>query len=321
MNHFVNITADFIKHLTFEDYSTKDMSLKQKLKERPALYNLILSVLNSVDYFNIRFRMLFPKYQITENWKKRSNLVRESEDNQRITHTADAGQIKHDHQVMHNGLKISLASYYDYGNTVLIRDNRGVHEPQEEFAFQEVLKQMPEGSSMLELGSFWAFYSMWFAHEVKGARCIMVEPDPHKMNFGKLNFKLNGLKGHFEPGYIDKDTDLKPRIPVLSVDFLIKKHNIDFLHVLHSDIQGFELKMLKGAATALKEKKIGFVFISTHSNELHEQCSKELTDNGYEIVCSANLDESYSWDGLLVAKKKGFTNLEVLNISKRTIRK
>lgn len=297
------------------------MSLKQKLKRQPALYNIILSVLNSIDYFNIRFRLLFPKYKVTEAWKKRSELVRESEDNKKIIRVPDAGSIKHDHQVMHNGLKISLASYYDYGNTVLIRDNKGVHEPQEEYVFQEVLKHMPEGSVMLELGSFWAFYSMWFAHEVRNARCIMIEPDPHKMNFGKLNFKLNDLKGTFRLGYIDKVTDLKPGIPILSVDHLIKEYNIDFLHVLHSDIQGFELNMLKGASKALKEQKIGFVFISTHSNQLHDECTKELLGYDYQIVSSANLDESYSWDGLLVAKKKNFTNLDHLDISKRLVRK
>src|SRR5690349_12506355 len=147
------------------------MGLKQKLKNRPALYTGILSVLNLVDYFNIRFRMLFPKYQITPIWKQRADLVKLSSDNSKIHHVSDAGAVKHDHQVMHNGLKISLASYYDYGNTILIRDNKGVHEPQEEFVFQEVLKHVPENGTMLELGSFWAFYSMWFANDVKGARC------------------------------------------------------------------------------------------------------------------------------------------------------
>jgi hypothetical protein len=293
------------------------MSLKQKLKNRPALYNAMLSVLNAVDYFNIRFRSSFPKYKITDTWKRRAELVRQSPDNEKIHHVADAGQVRHDHQVMHNGLKISLASYYDYGNTVLIRDNRGVHEPQEEYVFQEVLKHIPEGGTMLELGSYWAFYSLWFAHDIKNARCYMVEPDPHKMNFGKLNFKMNGLTGTFELGFIDGAATLSPAIPVYTVDYLMAKHRITFLNVLHSDIQGYEANMLRGAAETFKKNRVGYVFLSTHSNALHEECRELLTGYGMEIVCSANLDESYSWDGLLVAKSTRTPGPNQIAISKR----
>ena len=293
------------------------MSLKQKLKNRPALYSGLLSVLNAVDYFNIRFRWAFPKYKITDTWKRRAELVQLSPDNDRIHHVADAGQVKHDHQVMHNGLKISLASYYDYGNTVLIRDNRGVHEPQEEYVFQEVLKHIPRGGTMLELGSFWAFYSLWFAHEVKNAQCYMVEPDPHKMNFGKLNFKLNGLKGTFDLGFIDGRGTLSEPIPTYTVDYLLAKHRIPFLNILHSDIQGYEANMLRGAEESFRKKRIGYAFISTHSNALHDECHELLTGYGMEIVCSANLDESYSWDGLLVAKSPHAAGPNTLAISKR----
>lgn len=46
------------------------MSIKQKLKARPRLYEGILTVLNALDYFAIRFRLLFPSYKLTDNWKK-----------------------------------------------------------------------------------------------------------------------------------------------------------------------------------------------------------------------------------------------------------
>lgn len=290
------------------------MSLKQKLKNRPALYNMLLHILNTFDYFNFRFRIQFPKYKITETWKNRIDLVCKSPDNAKIRHVQNSGKIMHDHQVMHNGIKICLASYYDYGNTILIRENKGVHEPQEEYAFQQVLPLLPAGSVMLELGSYWAFYSMWFANTVHNARCIMVEPDPHKMNFGKLNFKLNNLKGTFDLGFINDVTNLSLTIPVYSVDYLMEKHNLSFIHILHSDIQGYEFNMLNGASKALQNKQIGFIFISTHSNELHRQCHDLIKESGYDILCSANLDESYSWDGLLVAQKKNFSPLTTIDI-------
>ncbi|MBI1770581.1 MAG: FkbM family methyltransferase [Bacteroidetes bacterium] len=293
------------------------MGFKQRIKKFPQVYSAILFVLNLINYFDKRFWLKFPKYQITPLWRKRADIVKLSPDNKRIEIIEDAGKIFKDYQLMHNGLKIGLGSYYDYGNTVLLQENRGVHEPQEEFAFQEVLKIIPPGSVMMELGSFWAFYSMWFASQIKNAKCIMIEPDPYKMNFGKLNFKMNNLLGIFELGFITDKTNLSKSIPDYSVDFLLQKYKIDFLHLLHSDIQGYEAKMLEGAGHALSEKKIGFVFISTHGNDLHRECESILRAHGYEILCSAYLNESYAWDGVIVAKAKNYLGDIKIEISKR----
>jgi len=293
------------------------MSIKQRLKNYPGIYGLMLSVLNAINYFNIRFNMVFPSYTVSEQWKKRIALAKQSADNARIVTVPDAGKIFRDHQRMHNGLKITLGSYYDYGNTVLMRENKGVHEPQEEYVFQEILKTLPENACMMELGSYWAFYSMWFASAVKMPTCIMVEPDPHKMNFGKLNFKLNGFKGTFDLGFIDQHTDLKKNIPVYSVDHLMEKHRVKFLHVLHSDIQGYEYKMLHGAAESFRANKIGYVFISTHSNDIHYECLEFLRAQSFNIICSADLDETYSWDGLIVAKHPSMSGPSSIEISKR----
>jgi hypothetical protein len=297
------------------------MNMRQILKKKPALYAVFLYVLNSINYFNRRFNFFFPNYKVTEVWKKRIEFVMQSEDNDKILRSKDAGYIYKNYQIMHNGLKIILGSYYDYGNAILLKKNRGVHEPQEEYVFQEVLKHMPENGCMLELGSYWAFYSMWFASKIKNARCIMIEPDPHKMNFGRTNFKLNKLKGDFDLGLISDHVDLNSNIPIYSVDYLMKKHSVAFLHVLHSDIQGYEYAMLQGSIESIESHKIGYIFISTHSNELHQQCFDFLVNHDFDIISSANLDETFSWDGLLVAKSKSFTGVSTMEISKRTLHK
>lgn len=295
------------------------MPLKQWLKNRPKLYNLLLFILNNINYFNIRFNASFPSYRLTERWRERINLVKTCPDNEKLHHAAEAGNIFKNYQVMHNGLKIMLGSYYDYGNTILLQENRGVHEPQEEYVFQEVLKHLPEKAVMFELGSYWAFYSMWFAKEIKDARCHMVEPDPHKMNFGKLNFKLNQLSGIFDLGFIDEYTNVGQNIPTYNVDYLVRKHKVDFIHVLHSDIQGYEYKMLKGATQSIRENRIGYIFISTHSNLLHQQCAELLLQQNFDIVCSVDLDQTFSWDGLLVAKSKFIDGPERIEISARNL--
>lgn len=295
----------------------KGMGLKQKIKNLPLLYNAILSILNSLNYFNRRFHSRFPNYKLTPYWETRIATVMKSEDNARLHHVEDAGKVFSDHQLVHNGLKITLGSYYDYGNTHLLIRNRGVHEPQEEVAFGEILPFIPNGGSMMELGSYWAFYSMWFASKVQDSHCIMIEPDPHKMNFGKLNFKLNGLSGTFDSGFITDQPNLKSNIPFYSVDYLMEKYEISKLNILHSDIQGYELKMLEGCKNALLLQLIDYFFISTHSNDLHEACKENLRSHSYVILCDANLDESYSVDGLIVARRVGLEGPEKINISIR----
>lgn len=276
------------------------MSIKQRLKKYPDIYLILMRILNRLNYFNIRFNYFFPSYTQSDTWKKRTALVLQSPDNERIPRAEHAGELFNDHQRMHNGLKITLGSYYDYGNTILLQKNKGVHEPQEEYIFQEILKRIPEGSTMIELGSYWAFYSMWFASFIKDARCFMIEPDPHKINFGQLNFKLNKLKGTFLSGFIS-DAYKKASVPQYSVDYLMKHFKLDNLAILHSDIQGYEVNMLKGATDVLKNRKVDYIFISTHSNALHLECISILKANDYSIVCDADLDGSYSSDGLIVA--------------------
>jgi len=64
---------------------------------------------------------------------------------------------------LHNGHNVPLCgkhAYYNQFSHILVL-NRGVHEPLEEYVFQEVLKVLPESPLMLELGAYWGHYSMW----------------------------------------------------------------------------------------------------------------------------------------------------------------
>jgi hypothetical protein len=77
--------------------------------------------------------------------------------------------------------------------------------------------------------------------------------------------------------------------------------------------------MLGGAEGLLTESRIDYVFISTHSNDLHYGCADVLTGHDYEILCSADRDETYSLDGLLVARKRGCPGPPSLTISKKPL--
>jgi hypothetical protein len=77
------------------------------------------------------------------------------------------------------------------------------------------------------------------------------------------------------------------------------------------------MDMLRGASRMLREQRIDFIFISTHSNELHAGCIKSLESYNYQILADANLSETYSYDGVIVAKSARRLRPERLNITRK----
>ena len=71
-------------------------------------------------------------------------------------------------QIMHNGVQVVADGYYGAWMTKLIELCSGHHEPQEERIFHEVVSRLPPGGTMLEVGGFWAYYSIWFLCAARG---------------------------------------------------------------------------------------------------------------------------------------------------------
>lgn len=231
------------------------------------------------------------------------------------------------YQIMHNGIKILKDCYYGTWMTTLIELSRGHHEPQEEKAFYEVLPYIPHEAVMIELGSYWGYYSMWFQQKIRGARNFLIEPDPKNLIIGKKNFELNQMKGCFTQAMIGAiSQELKTftdwdfhtyDVKQISIDDFAAENKIDFIHMLHSDIQGAEVEMLKGCQRLLAEKRIGYFFISTHRGK-HEECIKILKEANLEILLSITREESFSADGLIVAKLPVVNGPKRLDVSRRT---
>lgn len=266
------------------------------------------------------YRSLLPLNGYSEEdkqmWLGRIQKVKSSSDNPKIQKVPEAGLLKASKLVMHNGLVIDPLSYYGAPVMRMLMENKAVHEPQEEYVFQEVLKQLPENATMVELGCYWGFYSMWFNQKIKGARNVLI--DNHDgVERARANFKMNGLKAEFLEGYIGKPNSSSP-IRVYNVDEICSIKNIEFIDVLHSDIQGFELEMLESMPEQLNQKKIGYIFISTHSNDLHYQCIAFLEKQNFKIVCHADLDRSFSEDGLIVARSPSYKGIDSIEISHYT---
>jgi hypothetical protein len=254
--------------------------------------------------------------QIDSDWERRIADAVECPDNDRIPRCADAGELSGSCITMHNGIRIRALSYYGAGILNLLIKNKGVHEPQEELAFQEVLTCLPPCAVMIELGAYWGFYSLWFASAVKNPTCYLIEPDPRNIESGKQNFKLNGKKGVFYKAAAgDLATTLLRTGRLITLDAFCKRQQLSRIDILHADIQGAELAMLKGASSLLSERKIDYIFISSHSNSLHYECLDYLTKYGYVVLCSADCDQTYSYDGLLVVKRGNLEHPEKISIA------
>ena len=103
----------------------------------------------------------------------------------------DSGGIKL--QVMHNGLKVVEGCYYGEWMTEVIKRCRGHHEPQEEKAFEIINNLIGHSGFMIELGCFWAYYSLWFLSKSKHRSAVGLEPEPDHIKFGLQNAEINHL--------------------------------------------------------------------------------------------------------------------------------
>lgn len=248
-------------------------------------------------------------------WRDRINDVISSPDNAHIPRHPSAGQLKGYTITMHKGVQVCANGYYGAGILNMLIENRGVHEPQEERAFDLIIRLLPDECSMLELGAYWGFYSLSLLQERPRATCFLVEPETFNLVSGRINFRLNGKKGNFTQASVDRKPQDHPR--TISVDSFCREHKIDHLHILHADIQGYELAMLEGAKGFLAGGNADFVFISTHSAKLHVDCIEELESLGYIILADADMEETFSCDGLIVAKHRSIENPKVIEISKK----
>ena len=82
----------------------------------------------------------------------------------------------------------------------------------------------------------------------------------------------------------------------------MQKQAISKIDILHADIQGYEVEMLQSCSKSLASRTIDFLFISTHSQELHDGTIDLLRRSDYRIDISADVDEgTTSFDGFVLA--------------------
>ena len=207
-----------------------------------------------------------------------------------------AGIVEGNEVYLHNGNRVPVSgagAYYGPFSQILVV-NRGVHEPLEEYVFQEVIKNLPASPQMIELGAYWAHYSMWLKKVRPNAITIMVEPDPSNLAAGRANFSRNGFDGEFIQAAVATG--------LWELDRFMKSRSISHVDILHVDIQGYEAELLAGARDTLSKAMVDYLFVSTHSQLLHQRIMGQLAEFGYRLDVSSDYDnETTSSDGFVLA--------------------
>lgn len=252
----------------------------------------------------------------------RIELTVSCRDSDAIPKVANAGEIVteggREVQIMHNGVRVLAGGYNGDWMAEIIRRLRGHHEPQEEVVFHEVLKHVPAEATMIELGGFWSYYSLWFLSQSPSSRrSIVLEPDPKSLEVGQANARLNDREIEFihasaggkstEPQPFATETAGEIIIPQVSVPDLMVARGIERLDILHCDTQGAETAVIRSCETELRQRRIHFVVVSTHAYQIsndpltHQRCLDMLKDFGGQILAEHDVHESFSGDGLIAA--------------------
>lgn len=235
---------------------------------------------------------------------------------------AGAGEVHDGVQTMHNGVRVVAGGYYGDWMIEVIRRLRGHHEPQEELAVHAVLERLAVTAGpqpvVMELGAFWAYYSVWALHRIPGARSFLVEPDPAYLDVGRRNMALNGFEatvlqaavgGEAAPAVpFECESDGQTRyVGIEGLASLYERFGLDRVDVLFVDVQGAETSLLEAAAPLLARGAVRFLVLSTHHEVVsgdphtHERCRAAVLAAGAHVIAEHTPGESVSGDGLLVA--------------------
>jgi FkbM family methyltransferase len=253
---------------------------------------------------------------------KRADMTVSCRDCDLIPKVANAGKVAiidgKPVQIMHNGVRVVAGGYYGEWMTDIITRLQGHHEPQEEAVFHEILKHVAPRATMLELGGFWSYYSLWFKSQHGDLRqSYVVEPDPNHIAIGRINATLNQREITFLQSCVgtepiaavtfttESSGDI--RIPQISVPVFLHERQISRLHILHCDTQGAETGIIRSCETLFRKKIVQFAVFSTHSHHIsgdpltHQRCLALLQDFGGKILIEHDVHESFSGDGLIAA--------------------
>jgi FkbM family methyltransferase len=224
-------------------------------------------------------------------------------------------------QIMHNGLMVEEGGYFGAWMAEIIRCLRGHHEPQEELVFDRIVKLLRVDGHhpvMIEFGSYWTYYGLWFCRALPSSKVVALEPDPAFLEVGRRNAALNGCSERVtffpaaigaEPGQpmafrAASDGELH-QVEQHDLASLMKAAQLDRVDLVLCDAQGAEAVLLDRACGDLQAGRVRFLIVSTHHHSIsgdpltHQQALGLLTEAGAHVISEHTVGESFSGDGLI----------------------
>jgi len=259
---------------------------------------------------------------ISASERFRIEMTVSCKDAAKIPKAEGAGTVVNEHglpvQIMHNGIRVLAGGYYGAWIIEIIERLRGHHEPQEEAVFDAILRYISPHAIMLEIGGYWAYYSLWFLRGfAETRRAFVIEPDPDHLDVGQKNASINGYSISFTQGFVgarsepdvffSTETAGPLQLPMIGISDFLATHRIETLDLLHCDSQGAELVALQSCEALLRAGRIKFVILSTHVHFIsgdpltHQRCLHLLRELGGQILAEHDVHESFSGDGLIAA--------------------
>jgi len=234
--------------------------------------------------------------RLNDDWQTRFDLTIADPANMKIPRCRHAGKLVQNGEVvvMFNGIVVTTYGYYG-GFSRILQLNAGVHEAGEELLWGEIINRMSPGATVVEFGSYWAYYSVWFARAVPNARVFAIEAVAQNMQVGQENARLNGVEGKIDwtTGFVDTG---------FWATFSATK-GISEVDAMLVDIQGFEMKLVPDLVNAISRGalKVKYIVIGTHGQDIHLACLRWIRQAGLRVVASSDHFQTFFVDGVIVA--------------------
>ena len=180
---------------------------------------------------------------------------------------------------------------------------------------RESLRSMPMGGVMFDLGANFGYYAIKVATELHGdCHVYAFEPNPLTMQRFRKNLELNSTRGvypqeeglsdapgrasvvdipgHSGGAYLDQALNLGHGIPggihVTTLDLFCEQHHIDRIDLIKVDIEGAELRALRGGVETIRRlKPVILIEFNPHTLEREGRSVRDvvvfLEDLGYAI--------------------------------------
>jgi hypothetical protein len=167
------------------------------------------------------------------------------------------------------------------------------------------IKSEKSNASMIELGANWSYYSLLFKHIIgkNNTFNIMLEADPEALKRGIHNFSINSCEGTFLNKMVGNEIYRIPEldmIPCIQLENLCKEYNLNHIDILHSDIDCSEFDMLNQNKAFFEKKIAKYLFLLTHSEDLHNKCFEFLKNLKYDCILNHKDFNIGGQDALLI---------------------